>query len=76
MFDHPSNALSMARRHQGELLQKEQMDQLARKVNPRERRVPDRFAAALHWLTLLRPRGRVSLGKRARQPDFRHQPQP
>jgi hypothetical protein len=75
MFDHPKNALSVARTHQRELLQKEQMDRMARRVDSGQRRVPDRFVAVFHWTTLFRARARTFLRGRARRPEFRQLPQ-
>lgn len=76
MFDHPKNTLSVARTHQRELLQKEQMDRLARQVDSGKRHVPDRFVAVFHWTTLLRARARGFLTEGARRPDFLHLPNP
>lgn len=69
-FDDPKNAISVARTHQRELLQKEQMDHLARQVDSSERHVPDRFVAAFRLFVLLRTRAREVLGRRARRSDF------
>ena len=69
MFDHPTNALSLARTHQRELLQREQMDQLARKVASKRRGTPDWVVGVVHWCVPLinRTRGiRNLLSKRAR----------
>jgi hypothetical protein len=67
MFDHPMNALSVARRHQQELLHKEQMDHLARQVDPGTRPIPDGFVTVIHWLALLSAPVRGFLKKRARR---------
>ncbi len=69
-FDDPKNAISVARTHQRELLQKEQMDRLARQVDSSERRVPDRFVAAFRLFALLQTKTREVLGRRARRSDF------
>src|SRR5262249_34854625 len=51
MFDHPKNALSVVRTHQQELLQKEQMDRLAREARLWQAANPRSFC------------GRVPLGR-------------
>ena len=69
-FDDPKNALSVARTHQRDLLKKEQMDHLARKVEPRQRHAPDVVVAVFHALALLGSRARRLLKGRARRPAF------
>jgi hypothetical protein len=53
-FDDPKNALSVARTHQRELLQKEQLDRLAREARLWQTVVPDRFVVVFRWTALLR----------------------
>jgi hypothetical protein len=73
MFDHPSNALSVARTHQRDLLHKEQMDQLARKVEGKRRGYPDWVATVFHWLGLLRIRVRGAVTRRPHRTDLSSQ---
>lgn len=70
-FDDPQNALSVARTHQRELRQKEQMDRLARQVGSSERPVPDRCVVAFHWLAFLKTRARSFPRGLAHRPAFR-----
>jgi hypothetical protein len=72
-FDDPQNRLSVARTHQRELVQREQMDRLARQVDPGTRPISDLLATALHWLALLIARARIaSRGTPASQGSATH----
>ena len=67
-FDDPQNRLSVARTHQRELLEREQMDRLARQVDPGTGGAPGLLDASRLWLAHLFAGGRRLLqGTPARQ---------
>jgi hypothetical protein len=57
-FDDPQNRLSVARTHQRDLLEREQMDRLARQVDPGTGGAPGLLAGVRLGLVLLFARGR------------------